>query len=231
MIHALFAQYGAWTFKNALYLPPHTYVDLFSPIPALWILACFAPRISLWHIVLGLFLIVFFLVPVSRYCLPVIPFLCLLAVQGYQVLKDRLPTSRFLAVIIFLFILSLPAIAHIPMDIIRPWRARPYGLMDTRYIASKLPETLESPIWTNDCSLYLFMGWRVPTFDLFNAAEVPGPPIDWGNPPFSGIKTRVELLPTATPMGHEPDVIPGWTTEIIPLERGAFTKLRIRRKK
>jgi hypothetical protein len=75
------------------------------------------------------------------------------------------------------------------------------------------------------------MNWPVPTFDLHNVVEVPGPPIDWGKRPFSEIKTRIEFLPTATPLGKDPDKIKGWITTIVPLERGQFTKMRIRRRR
>lgn len=228
-----FIAQNIWTIRHALSWPAgyhHDYLSLILPCPALWVLACFADGFKTWKWIVGLFVLAFAIVPVSRYCLPAIPFLCLLAAQGFHELNWNGSYSRFNVVMFFLIIISFPIVGHVFADIVRPWRSHPYGLMDTRYIANKLPKNLKPPIWTNDCDLYLATGWKVPVNDFYDIAEVPGSVIDWSKPPFRAVQTRVELLPTATAMGQEPDKIPGWRTEVLPLSRGQFTKLRIRRR-
>ena len=136
-----------------------------------------------------------------------------------------------LGVFLLSVVLIVPTLVRIPLEIIRPFGIfhRSYSVTDNRYVMSKIPFPLTGPIWTNDADLYLLAGWPVPGNDFYNTAEVPGSVIDWTQPPFDSVQTRIELLPTATTMGREPKNVPGWITiKEMPLTRGKWNKLRIR---
>lgn len=221
-----------------MYHPPHSYLDFIRPAVVLWVLAGFARGLPRpWVALVGSFMAVFFLVPVARYLLPIIPFICIFAVKGFRQIEDRQTPLNVAGLYLVVFLFSLPIPWRVTADLVRPWRGilgyREYSIGDTQYVKSELEKVqpiLIGPIWTNDPDLYLAMNWPVPVNDFYDVAEVPGSVIDWSKEPFSKINTRVELLPTATAMGEEPDTIRDWATLVVPLKRGKFTKLRIRQR-
>lgn len=209
--------------RHAFYKYPHTfpiYADLFICCPPLWIAALFARRVPrTWLILLGVIGLQCLFLPVVHYVLLILPFLCIMAAMGYQNERELL---RGWVLILLIF-----PVIRAAKDFILPWRnvfgMRAYGISDGTEMANvvKSAGPLVAPIWCSYPQLYFLMGWKPPTFDFINIAQID----DLGTVDLSKINTAIEALPY--PYAFH---LSGWSYQDLPLKRGQFTKLRIWRR-